>query len=363
MSKLATMFRFNPVALREMRSRMRGPRSFILLGFYLISLIAIVYIVYLRSGGGSSYDYGSVSGGSYGPTVSFQIGQNLYIVIFLFLLLVTSLVTPLVTASSISREIENRTYEMLAITPVSGRTLVFGKLFSSIGFVFLLLLAALPIACFVFIFGGVDALDLLIGYAIVMVSTLAFGAMGFFYSAILRRTAPAVIATYITIVLLVVGSLLVSSTFTTIINADDNRPTANINRVDPRIDPAFDLPKRLLMINPVAAIGSVLNPNAPFRAVTKGDLQLFPSSQLFGGDPRTYFGTPSSQTPQFANVLARKPVLGYELPLWLGYLLVGLALTLIFWLLSLVALRTKRSKASKKPKVKKTKTTQPAPSI
>jgi ABC-type transport system involved in multi-copper enzyme maturation permease subunit len=344
------IFRLNPVAIREMRSRMRGPRTFVLLGLYLTSLTAIIYIIYLRSGGGSSADYGSVSGGSYGPTISFQIGQNIFIGAFLFLLIIVALVTPVVTASAVSREVENRTYEMLAVTPVSGRMMVTGKLFSSLGFVLLLLLSALPLTCFIFIFGGVDVWDLLVGYAVVVVSALAFGAIGFFFSALLKRTAPAVVATYVLIVLLVVGSLLVSSTLTAVTNADESRPGANTNRIDPRIDPAFDPPKRLLAMNPIAAIGSIITPNAPFRPTNKADLQLFPSSQLFGGDPRTYYGSPSSQTPQSANALARKPVLGYELPLWVGYLLIAFSLFLAFVLLSIFTLRTKRSKAPKKPK-------------
>jgi ABC-type transport system involved in multi-copper enzyme maturation permease subunit len=361
-----SIFRLNPLALREMRSRMRGPRTFVLLGLFLTSLTALIYVIYLRSGGGNSADYGSVSGGSYGPTISFQIGQNIFIGSFLFLLLIITLLTPVVTASAISREVEHRTYEMLAITPVSGRSMVLGKLFSSLGFVFLLLLAALPLTCFVFIFGGVDIWDLLIGYGVIAVSALAYGAIGFFYSALLKRTAPAVVATYVTIVLLIVGSLLVSSTMTTVINADETRLTANNNRIDPRIDPAFDPPKRLLAMNPLAAIGSIITPNAPFRPINKADLQLFPSSQLFGGDPRTYYGAPSTQTPQSTNALARKPVLGYELPLWVGYLLITFALFLLFILLSIFALRTKRSKRPKaakqpkQPKQPKQKTT-PAP--
>jgi hypothetical protein len=159
---------------------------------------------------------------------------------------------------------------------------------------------------------------------------------------------------------------------TTVINADDTRST-NLNRIDPRIDPAFDPPKRILALNPIAAIGSIITPNAPFRPISKADLQLFPSSQLFGGDPRTYYGAPSSQTPQSANALARKPVLGYELPLWVGYLLVGSAIFFLFVLLSIFTLRTKRSKLpkvkgdkeGKKIKKRKEKTpsleTQPAP--
>jgi ABC-type transport system involved in multi-copper enzyme maturation permease subunit len=163
-----------------MKARMRGPRSYGLIGLYLITMTILLYIVYIQSGGGSSYSYGNPNSFSYGPTRSYEIGQNLFITIFLFLTLVVALVAPAITGVSISREVESRTYELLLVTSVKRRSLIYSKFLSGLFFVLLLVLLSLPFTSMLFIFGGVDLGDLLGGYAIVSISAAAFCAIGLF---------------------------------------------------------------------------------------------------------------------------------------------------------------------------------------
>lgn len=328
----------NPVALREMRARMRGPRAFILLAMYLGLLALLLYAIYVRSGGGATYTYGGYSGAAnFGPTKSFEIGQNLFITVFFFLTIFVALVTPAITGGMVSREMEGRTYELLMITPVRSRSVIFGKLFAALGFIFFMVFAALPMACIVFIFGGVDPEDIVIGFGIVLMAAITYGVIGLFFSALVKRTGLAVMMTYAVVALMLVGSWQISNNIATNLSSDQSRLPSGTPRIDPRIDPAFDLPKRLLVVNPIAALGSILAPNAPYRTSNADELQLFPNSKFFGGSPNNYYSSSTGNAQ--INALARLPVLPGGLTLWAGYMLVYAGLSLLFFLLSLLVVK------------------------
>ncbi|OJV92502.1 MAG: hypothetical protein BGO39_31805 [Chloroflexi bacterium 54-19] len=334
---------FNPVALREMKSRVRGPRTLALFFTYLAVLAVLIFVVYLRKGANSSYSYGgTLLSGNYGPTRNFETGQDIFLSIFLYLVLMVAVVTPAVCGGLVSREIEEGTYDLLLVTPVKGRTLVYGKLIGAIGYLFMLILATVPLTCIVFIFGGVRPEDVLAGYLIVLMETIVFSIISLFFSAIFRLTNVAIIFTYFVIALLLLGVPVVSSSLVASINGDTGRPAANGFRVDPRTDPDFDLPKRLLVLNPFASLGSVLAPNAPYRPSSGEDLQLFPNSRLYWGNPTVYYGTPtylpnSNSRQRYED--SRLPVLPFGFTLWQGYLLVYGALGIVFLLLSTGAVK------------------------
>jgi hypothetical protein len=129
---------------------------------------------------------------------------------------------------------------------------------------------------------------------------------------------------------------LASHSITTSLNSEISRAAAG-QRIDARIDPQFDLPKRMLVVNPVAALGSVLARNAPFRANASDGLQMFPNSRLFLGNPNSYYSNPPGNPK--ANEIARKPVLPNDMPLYGGYFLVYTAISLFFFLLSLLVIK------------------------
>ncbi len=360
----------NPVALREMRARMRGPRSFLLLGIYLSLLALLLYTVYVRSGGGSTYTYGGYTGNAnFGPTKSFEVGQNLFISVFLFLIAFVSLVTPAITGGVVSREFEGRTYDLLVITPLRNRSVAFGKLFAALSFIFFMVISALPMACIVFVFGGVTAENILVGFGVVFLAAITFGITGLFFSALVKRTGVAVMLTYTVVAILLIGTWLVSNNIVSTLNAEASRQPGGVQRIHPQLDPNYDLPKRILVANPVAALGSILARNAPYRGGSSEDLQLFPNSKLFGGNPNTYFANSSANPGLTAAV--RSPVFSGSLTLWQGYFLVYTGISLTFYLLSLIIIKPglgarfsgfskrKASTHTKLPKEKKKKPTPP----
>ena len=104
---------------------------------------------------------------------------------------------PAFTTGAISLEREKQTLDMLITTPLSTLGMVIGKLFSALTYVFLLILASIPFASLVFVFGGVGPEDLLRAYAFLFALAFGMGAIGLFISAVVKRTQTATVVTFV----------------------------------------------------------------------------------------------------------------------------------------------------------------------
>ena len=104
---------------------------------------------------------------------------------------------PAFTTGAISLEREKQTLDMLVTTPLSTLGMVIGKLFSALAYVFLLILASLPLASLVFVFGGVGPEDLIRAYAFLFALAFGMGAIGLFVSALVKRTQTATVVTFV----------------------------------------------------------------------------------------------------------------------------------------------------------------------
>jgi ABC-2 type transport system permease protein len=136
MSNLAAFFKcrpkllVNPIIVKELRSRMRGPRAFIILTVVLTLMGLISYALYKITLITSSWSYSPLS-----P----QVGQTLFISLALLEMLMVLILTPAVTAGAISSEHEKLTYEMLLTTPLPPTRILWGKLVSALSYIFLLM--------------------------------------------------------------------------------------------------------------------------------------------------------------------------------------------------------------------------------
>ena len=181
------ILRSNPVMLKELRGRMRGPRAFVVLTVYLSltsSLTVLLYVLQAESITRTSTPTGS------------EIGRVLFYGVAAVELFMVTFIGPAFTASAITGEREHRTYELLRTTLLSARTLVVGKLVSALSYIVLLLFAAVPLQAIAFLFGGVTPEELVIGLVILLVTAFQFGTVGLYFSAIMNRTLPASILTY-----------------------------------------------------------------------------------------------------------------------------------------------------------------------
>lgn len=201
MSGLKNLFAINPIIVKEIRSRMRGPRAFITLTLILFllgaTMFGVLQLILVNSSMG-------------GNILSPQIGQALFAVLSFMELFMICAITPAVTAGAISGEKEKQTYDMLMATPLSPTHILWGKLISALSYVFLLIFAGIPLASVVFIFGGVSFSDMLRALIVLIGVAVAYGILGLFMSALFGRTGRATVASFITVILLMVGPLFVA---------------------------------------------------------------------------------------------------------------------------------------------------------
>ena len=132
---------------------------------------------------------------------------------------------------------------MLLATPLRPASILWGKLISALSYVALLLFAAIPMASLVFIFGGIAPRDLLKTLIILVAVTVTLGVIGIFMSTWLRRTGRATVLSYLIVLVLLLGPLLI---YILVGVLQQGVP-----------------PRWILVPNPASAVFSVLSPAMP----------------------------------------------------------------------------------------------------
>ncbi len=178
----------NPVVLKELRGRMRGARAFVVLTVSLLLLGAFASLIYVAVTESSMNVSGQVNVG--------EIGRTLFTGVVAIEMMLVAFIAPAFTAGAISGEREHQTFELLKTTLLPSYALVLGKLLSSMLYVLLLLLAAIPLQSIAFFFGGVAETEVLLSLAILAATALLFSTIGVYFSARSSRTLPASMLTY-----------------------------------------------------------------------------------------------------------------------------------------------------------------------
>jgi ABC-type transport system involved in multi-copper enzyme maturation permease subunit len=189
--------RRNPIVVKELRGRMRGNRAFVLITIYLALLaggIGIIFLSMLTARNSPS-----------AVDVRQMMGKAIFWVVVSMELLTVSFIAPALTAGAISSEREHQTYDILRASLLPARSLVFGKLFTALSFIFLLLFAALPLQSLAFLFGGVAVEEFLIASLLLVVSALAFSSIGILFSSLTKRTLVSTVLTYGAAIMVIFG--------------------------------------------------------------------------------------------------------------------------------------------------------------
>jgi len=212
------------VSIKELRGRMRGRRAFVVLTIYLLllGLFAFAIYVYLKqqaatalvnnSGGGVfPPDFGGQPwpGGQTlgnGTALSAGIGHGIFGGLIVLETMLVLVLAPAFTTGAISLEREKQTLDLLVTTPLSTLGMVIGKLFSALVYVFLLIIASIPLASLVFVFGAVGPDDLVRAYVFLFALAFGMGAIGLFISSLVKRTQTATVVTFIVVLVLSIGT-------------------------------------------------------------------------------------------------------------------------------------------------------------
>ncbi len=187
-ARLGAWIRRNPIALKELRGRMRGSRAFVVLTVYVALMSLFTVILYLIYTASSSFSL-SASGGVIGKLI---FGGVLAVELFL-----VCFIAPAFTASAISGERERQTFNLLRTTLLSAYRVVIGKLISALAYVVLLLLVAVPLQSLAFLMGGITMAEVLLSVELLLVTSLGYSVVGIFFSAVTKRTLTASVLTYV----------------------------------------------------------------------------------------------------------------------------------------------------------------------
>jgi ABC-2 type transport system permease protein len=285
----------NPIIIKEMRGQMRGSRAFWILTGYLLGLGALVYFLY-------RIVISSVNGrfGPGGLPQSAYIGQILFISLAFLELIFIALLTPALTAGTISGEVERRTFDMLMATPLRPASVLWGKLVASLGYIQLLILAAIPLFSIVFLFGGMVLRDAIQAVGLMVLVAITYGTMGLFFSALTRRTGRAVALTYLVAFIFIFGTAF--AYITAIALQGGGTP-----------------PQALLYLNPISAMQSaIMTPETMDSVYGMGSIITIFFMALSGGRDIMGYSSP---------IAAARPLWQYTTALYL-------ALTLVFYLLT-----------------------------
>ncbi len=286
------------IMVKELRSRMRGRRAFIVLTVYLGILALITYGVYVVVAP-------NVGGFGGQANASALIGQSIFIVLSIFQLILVAFIAPAFTAGQISLEREKQTLDLLISTPMRPAAIVIGKLAAALAFVVLMIVAAIPITAIVLMYGGASVDDIVRQQVVLLATALLLGAIGLFFSALLKRTQAATVLTYITMLALTVGTTMLFIFWTIV---------ANQTEQGFGVGPPKVAPEQLMYLNPgIAMVDVVANVEPGGSGGISGLLaQMRGESTNFGGNVEC-IGNECRPVDQFGNVLDNGgvPTTGY----------------------------------------------------
>jgi ABC-2 type transport system permease protein len=199
----ATAPPLNPVLARELKERLRTRRTTIVLVAYLAVLALILQVVYSGMSGAEEAFGDSLA------TQSARLGRTLFDTLLFFMLVLVSFIVPGATADAVSGERERQTLVPLQVSLLAPRSILAGKLLSSLAFVFLLVLATLPLLGVSFVLGGVSVGDVGRGVVAVLGTGLVLACVALACSSLARRTQGAMILAYGVTLFLLLGTAMI----------------------------------------------------------------------------------------------------------------------------------------------------------
>jgi hypothetical protein len=178
--------------------------------------------------------------------------------------------------------------------------MVVGKLISALSYVFLLIIASIPLASLVFVFGAVGPEDLLRGYLMLFALAFGMGAIGLFISALVKRTQTATVLTYVLVLVLSIGTVALHQFW--IVAARRTQTSSLVVTSRP-----FAAPEALLWLNPFVADADLICTTAPGADHLCEYMSQVTGKPYFGA-PSTTLGGDVTQPPGFIGVPGNKVI-------------------------------------------------------
>lgn len=212
----------NPILVRELRRRMRGKAL-------LYSIVAYLFLMTLATIGVMvTYAPGAFERPS---TETLQrmkeTGETIFQAITTIQVLLVLIIAPTITAGLTTGEKERQTFDFLRVTTISRWMYVVGCFLSTLFYVGLALLCALPLQAVTFLYGGVSLGNVLGAFVLLLSASALLSAFGLFISSVVEKTRTAQgIVIFMVFALLFLGVILVQSYQAIFVGATSMLPAA-----------------------------------------------------------------------------------------------------------------------------------------
>lgn len=185
----------NPVVVKELRTRMRGTKAFVVMGGYVLFLTVVVVIAaYTILGEVLSTQNAAAS------VMSRNVGLQLFCALTWTQAILIALIAPSLTSGALSQEVESKTIELLSLTRLTPGKIVLGKQLSGFFYALMLLVCSIPLAGICLIFGGVSPAEIAVTYALLSAWAFLFTSTGVLWSSLISKTSVASFASFATCV-------------------------------------------------------------------------------------------------------------------------------------------------------------------
>ncbi len=168
-----------PLVRKELRQVLRGHAAFALQNLYLL---AIGIIAVAECG----------SQGLFDSHASWEAGASAFWLVVLVQAALGAVVGATLTASAVTSEHEQKTFDVLASAPLTEERIIWGKLLAGIVVGGTVLLVSAPIAAACFLLGGIPLAAALWAYVLLYGTLVLSTALGLCCSVLVKRTAAAV---------------------------------------------------------------------------------------------------------------------------------------------------------------------------
>lgn len=175
-------FRMNPILKKELMVNARTMKMswaiFVINGILSMTAVCIMVFIYLMNG----YEINGIS-----------YLSSLFPVLVAIECLLITIIIPIITASSISGEVERKTLDIMLTTPISSFSIVIGKLSVALVITLMYIITSLPILSIPFAMGGMPLWTLIVVFLLEIYIGIFVGSIGVFSSTVSKSSVVATI--------------------------------------------------------------------------------------------------------------------------------------------------------------------------
>lgn len=196
----------NPIFLRELRRRMRGRALFVAMIAYIAVMSGVAFVIIF----GRTVQIARMGTVNILPVID-SMSRDLFTWIAVVQGILVLLVGPIITAGIATGEKEKKTLDFLQVTTLRPGAFVFGALSSTMLYILLVLLCALPILSITFLFGGIAPSDIAASFGSLLLLSMILSAGGLYVASVRERTRSAQSALLFVVGIIVLNFMLLNA--------------------------------------------------------------------------------------------------------------------------------------------------------